>query len=825
MIRAAGSESLLAQARRLCVLALMLGCAHLGGNAQAAMTTALPTGRLVQVIDTNELEDHADISIQFSCSVRYITNTPLNHGSSTRITLQLGPDCGALLSAVPPELPLIGGGGQLVTGARVESVLPGQVVLELTWSRDLDFVMAPTAGGFGLRVRLIGTGHRKASVYLAEPEAPEGYAVNLESSSNKFERETVEAAAAKLKTQVYVSETDIEDTHWFRLRAGPFATRAEAERVLQIAVASYPRAWLAVNDEQTDLTIVEHAGAQSAPASAPTDPPLSDAERAQILRDARTALEKHQYPEAIDLLNRLLRQPEYPGRADAQELLGLVRERAGQLAQAKAEYEAYLRRYPDTPGAARVRGRLQALAAASLAPKSTGEFGAAADKNWTLAGSTALTYQYGTLQTTSGGTTTTSTAVNAALVYADLLVRDRGTRYDFTARVDAGYTENILSTAGGSQDQTTAAFVELTDRTTGVTGRLGRQSLASQGVIGIFDGLFVGYQVNPKFSVSAAGGYPAYTNYSAFSTQTKFGTVTAEYSPYQTWVFDTYLFDQTDDGFTDRRSVGLETRYSAPGRTAVMLTDYDIYFRELNSVTLIGNSRVGQSWILGFNADYRRSPLLLMSNALIGQSATTLPALVTAFTPPLTTSEIKQIAIDRTATSDTFVVSASRPLGERWQFMADVAGSRLSSTPASYGVAATPSTGFDKNVTVQMSGSSLIQASDLHIFSVLYDDSPISHGATVSWDARFALPGAWRAGPRLSVAEIDNPTLGGRQTLFLPQVRADWTSRKSVFDFTAGYQIQRQQSQQQPTLLPGQTTTGALDQRSLYISAAYRLRF
>ncbi len=96
----------------------------------------------------------------------------------------------------------------------------------------------------------------------------------------------------------------------------------------------------------------------------------------QMLRDARVALEKHEYPQAVDLLTTLLRQPEYPARADAQELLGLVRERGGQLAQAKAEYEDYLRRYPDRPGAVRVRGRLQALAAASIAPKSTGEFGA-----------------------------------------------------------------------------------------------------------------------------------------------------------------------------------------------------------------------------------------------------------------------------------------------------------------------------------------------------------------------------------------------------------------------------------------------------------------
>jgi len=815
---------LLGQAQLLRAVALLIGLLSLNGNAPAAVSV-LQNGPLVQVIDADEREDHTDITIQFYCSVNYVTNAPRDHGSSTRITLRLGQDCGARLYSLPPELPLVGGGGNFVTGARVESIVPGQAILELTWARDLDFVMAPTTSGFGLRVRLIGTSRRKATAYASEVEAPAGYAVNLDSSSTQFERQAVETAAATLKTQAYVSETDIEDEHWYRLRVGPFTTRAEAERVLQIALPSYPRAWLAVNDEQTDLATVERAGVISTAAEGPTDPPLPDDQRTQMLRDARAALEKHQYPEAVDLLSRLVRQPEYPGRADAQELLGLVRERAGQLAQAKAEYEAYLRRYPNGPGAERVRSRLQALAQASLAPKSTGEFAAPSDRQWTMAGSTALTYQYGTTQATSAGTTTTSTAVNAALVYADLLVRNRGQRYDFTGRVDAGYTDNVLTTpGGGSQDRTTAAFVEMTDRAIGLTGRVGRQSLASQGVIGIFDGGYVGYQVNPKLSVSAAAGYPAYTSYSAFSTQTKFETLTAEYSPSQTWVFDTYLYSQTDAGFTDRRSIGLQTRYSAPGRTAVMLIDYDTYFAQLDSATLIGNAKVGQSWVLGFDVDHRRSPLLLLSNALIGQTATTLPALA-AGPPMLTESQIKQLALDRTASSDTLVLSASRPLAERWQIMMDIAAFQLGSTPASGGVPATPSTGLDKNVTLQLSGSSLIQAGDLHVFSTVYDDSPSARITTLSWDARFVLPGAWRFGPRFSVAEVNNPTLGGKQMLYLPQVRGDWTSRKSVFEATAGYQIQTQQAILQPGLLPGQTTSSALDQRSLYISVAYRLRF
>ena len=118
--------------------------------------------------------------------------------------------------------------------------------------------------------------------------------------------------------------------------------------------------------------------------------------------------------------------------------------------------------------------------------------------------------------------------------------------------------------------------------------------------------------------------------------------MTAEFAPYQSWVFDTYLFDETVASTTDRRAIGFQTRYSELGRSAVGLIDYDVYFKQLNSATLIGNLKIGQSWILGFDADHRRSPLLLLTNALIGQSAPDIPTLETEFTP----SQIKQLALD-----------------------------------------------------------------------------------------------------------------------------------------------------------------------------------
>jgi hypothetical protein len=818
----------------------LLLCVAAGGfaapaSAAPAIGQALILGPIVQLIDVQEREDHADISIEFACTARYVTNTPVSHGSKTTITLKLGPDCGTQNGLIPPELPLVGGGGQLVTGARVDAIVPGEITLELTFGKPLDFFMAPTASGLGLRVRLLSTNRRKGSGFVAEAEAAAGYSVNLDSSQTKIARETVEAAAASLQTQVYVSETDIDDQHWYRLRVGPFARRAEAERVLKLAQATYPRAWLAVNDEVVDLSAVETAGVQSAVTTGPTDPPLPDEERARMLRDARDALAKHKYPEAVDLLSRLLRQPEYPARADAQELLGLVRERAGQMAQAKAEYLEYLRRYPNGPAAARIRGRLQTLAAASLAATSTGEFGAVTGNRWTMAGSAAITYQYGKDQVVSNGTTTTTNSLNAALLYGDLLLRDRGERYDFTARVNAGYTHNLVTTNGGNQDRTTAAYAELTDRLFGVTARVGRQSLASQGIVGLFDGLYVGYQVSSKWSVSAAAGLPAYTSYSGVTSNQKFATLTAELDPFNhAWIFDGYIFDETNAGATERRSVGFQTRYSVAGRTAVFLVDYDIAFKQLNSATLIGNAKVGASWVVGFDADHRRSPQLQLSNAIIGQTVSDLPALEQLLPPSI----IRQLALARTATSDTVVVSASRPFGERWQFTADISGLRLGGTPASpdvqplnpalqlcCGVAATPSTGLDKNGSLQMAGSSLLRGSDLHIFSVRYDNSPISTSETVSWDARFPIYGNWRLGPRLSVERLNDNEQHSKETLYLPEVRGDWTSRRSVFELTAGYQIQNQQALQQLQTLTGQPVTTQVDQRSLYLSAAYRVRF
>jgi len=797
-----------------------VGLATLGllaGPARAQL--AQLAGPLVQLIDADERDDHTNVTVEFSCSVRYVANIPASRGSSTVIQLRLGPDCGASAAAIP-ETPLVGGSSALNITARAESAGLGNVALTLAWGKELNFVLAPTSDGRGLRVRLLRAGRGaigKVGVNEA-PEAPEGYAVNLVSSRQPIDAAAVQAAATALQTKAYVSELDIDDTHWYRLRVGPFTSRKEAERVLRAASQQYPRAWIGINDEtSTEVMATAHAATPTASAG-PVDPPLPDAERKKLLRDAQAAIKHRKFPQAIELLTKLLRQPEYPDRQMAQELLGLTQQRAGHLALAKQAYEDYLQRYPDGLGAPRIRNRLRTLAAAGRGARSTGDFGGGdRELGWSKTGIASVLYQNGQDHVEVGGTSTDLTSVNVLLTDADLLVRHRGFRYDFATRVSGGYTHQLGSTgassgAGGAgSGRVNAAYVELADRQAGLSGRFGRQSHAGDGILGIFDGAFLSWQWKPTLTFNAAAGLPADTGRSGVSTDRQFVALSADFGTFrQAWDFGVFAVGQQISGNADRRAVGFETRYFVPGRTAVLLVDYDFNFQALNSAILMGNWALPGRWVLAFDVDHRRSPVLMLRNALIGQPVTDFSALEQLFTP----AEIEQLAQDRTPVTDALSLSLSRPLSERWQLMIDAFGMRTGASPESGGVVATPSTGIDRSLQLQLVGSSLMRASDLHFFGARVEQSPTQRSAMLMWNARFPIVGAWRIGPRLRVERRESDTTQSTQMLYLPEIRIDWSSQKSIFEFNAGGEIGKQD-------LPADTQKT----RRLYFLLGYRLRF
>jgi hypothetical protein len=169
---------------------------------------------------------------------------------------------------------------------------------------------------------------------------------------------------------------------------------------------------------------------------------------------------------------------------------------------------------------------------------------------------------------------------------------------------------------------------------------------------------------------------------------------------------------------------------------------------------------------IGF--DHRRPPLLRTSNALIGQSAGTLEALLSTYS----LDEIRQLALDRTAESTSLVVSLMRPINERFSVGVDATLWSLSSMPESGGVPAIPSTGTEYYYSAHLIGTSLLKEGDLLAVNIGYGDSYNANRYTVDLNTRFPITRNFRIGPRLffgyrQATDRENTRLTVRPTIRL----------------------------------------------------------
>lgn len=760
------------------ILALLASCGF------ATPVAGQSGGRLLETVDASDGERHVNVVAQFRCNISYLSHTPLDLGRSVIVRLRLAPDCGA--DAFSTERPTISGSSQITGTAQLEPLTPGEYMLTLQWNRDLHFLLAPTISGRGVHLRLLDVfqGGRGNITVNELTDNNTGFAVNLESQTQPFDPRAVEDASTQLKMPAHVSTVELEGRVWYRLRVGPVVGRRDAERLLAAAQQLYPRAWLGIDDE-----IVATADDVKVPsdvrATVPLDPPIPDAQRAALLDGARTAIARRDYPRAIELLTKLTRQPEYPDRARAQELLGLTRERAGQLAHAKAEYQEYLSRYPKGDAAGRLRTRLRILASASRKGLSgtLAEDGRNGDRQWRVDGGVTQMYRWERTELTSEGESVTRQAQNALFTDTDVVARKQGVTFDAIGRLAAGYAKDLLSDGPGDQVRVSSAFFELNSRDRGIAMRVGRQSRNSGGLLGTFDGLLASYRLRPKLNFNAALGFPVESTRDGVATQRQLLGLAAEIGPFKDrWDFGVFAVAQQLDGETDRQALGFEGRYFVPGRTLIGMIDYDLHFQALNSLVLMGNLQLPARWTLSANLDHRRAPILTTRNALIGQTAGSIDELLQTFGP----SEIQQFASDRAPQSDLLSVSLTRALGERYFISIDAFGYRTAASPASGGVAAVAAIDLDRTLQLQISANSLFRSSDLWVASLRHQSSELTTVESLGLAARLPIGGAWRIGPRVRIdrrtATIDLTS----ETLIVPTVRIDYQRGRTWFELEGG---------------------------------------
>jgi len=540
------------------------------------------------------------------------------------------------------------------------------------------------------------------------------------------------------------------------LDLGYFDTKAEADKVRQSALRDFPDATVFDAIERKELTLkgAAEGAIAAAPAGAtppappppPVIPPVPmappeaaapmteaappapegpdtdiDKQARALLEKARSALAGGRNDEAINLLNQLLLLPPNKFSQDAQELIGVARERAGQSELARKEYELYLKLFPNGEGATRVRQRLASLApppaqvsseaTTSPTPPSTApKFGAS--------GSWAQYYYGGKTQVNTTFLNTPTTAAQQALTTTSQ------SSLVTTANLNARYTDGIndarlvlfdtndKSFIGGASPGTNrldSAYIDYRNASAGISARVGRQAGVTGGLIGRFDGAIVGYDLSPKWRLNVTGGVPIDTIVA--SSQNFEGMYVEGQNLWEHWSGDAFFMNQMANGLTDRRALGGDVRYFDSVRTFYTMVDYDIGFAALNAVTVQGTWQFPDQTNVSLLFDDRKAPELLTSNALLNPTLTNLGITTINQAKQLfSESQLRDLASGVTATSKQLSLSATRPILSKWQATGDVRLTNVGQLPTITVASSTPGV---SNVIPGQSGTGNVWTYDL----------------------------------------------------------------------------------------------------------------
>jgi hypothetical protein len=546
--------------------------------------------------------------------------------------------------------------------------------------------------------------------------------------------------------------------------------------------------------------------------SAPGTGLASEADKIEVARliaEAEVAIRDGNSDRAVQLLTNATAKPETADTARAIELLGLTRERKGQLAHAQAEYEGYLRRFPTGDGAERVRQRLAAITAANpgVTPNqelraASGSTASPADWTWSARGSFSQFYfrDQSTIKipdAVSNGANTevdNSVNVNQLLTTADMTISGGNDRRQLQLRAAGSYNKNFgtstttttkgnttfRSRPGAGIKALTALYLDYSDKDLDGSVRLGRQTRNSAGVLGRFDGLLVGWQATPKVRINAVGGFPVLTSRQTFVLKDRwfYGAsvdLGSKRSALQTTV---YWFDQhARGGFIDRRSVGVEARVLKKRFNAYAIVDYDVKFSRLNLGLLTLNYNFPDNSNLSLTADYRQSPLLTTNNALIGQADPVTFAPIPdlqGLKPFFTDAQIYQLARDRTLVAKSATVSYSRPLTKKLQANLDFTLTDTGGTPASGGIEALPATGKEYYYGAQIVGSGMFWSNDIYILSGRYADSQRARTYTGDFNARIPVTDKVRISPRVRYGYRSDKLIDSTYSQLQPTLRLNY---------------------------------------------------
>lgn len=508
-----------------------------------------------------------------------------------------------------------------------------------------------------------------------------------------------------------------------------------------------------------------------------------------LMNQARNALSSKQNEDAVAALNKLLMLPPNDYTEDAQEWVGVARERAGQFDKAKTEYDLYLNLYPQGEGVPRVMQRLAGLSGKSSGPGIVEATEKKQAARWSAFGSISGRYYFGTSKidsTTTFNNTTDTQSVTLTDQSMFITTEDVSGRYmsdelDGRLVFRGNNTQNFLANQS-SQNRVSSLYGEIKGRKQDYLLRVGRQSSMGGGVLGRFDGLSGYYGDASDMRYNGVVGKLA--DYSDSAAPQFIG------ASVDSGAYSVYGVNQTAEGVLDRRAIGAEWRYYVDKNSAYALVDYDINFKALNAAQFMGNVAAFDASI-NFMLDHRKTPSLSIRNALYGAATSSISALQQS----MSASALRDLAMARTATTNMGQVGITKPLTDKWQVGGDVRVSNTTGTSAS-GVlnsiqgylAANPSRGTEKSVTGQIIGNGLYKAGDIWSFSATLNTSSNVSGNSFYVYNHMDLNNGWGLDSSVQLYR-QTDQFNAVTTRFSPTVRGTYRLRDQLtFDADLGFE-------------------------------------
>lgn len=750
---------LCADVMRLLVRAAALALLLVG--ALAPLPAAADALEEIELLRSGE---DAVVRIRFSVRVQYLRHLTLGNDGAD-IFFQFGVATSPALAdeirrvnetpgfpGVRVELPLQQRGGQ-PTRLNVRFTRPVKFIVRQFGGNAIDVVVS------GLGAQVTVTRPQPGGTSPPVP-ADQRFAVRLQTFAS---RDMPDARPVPREFQEFVaftSQSVIDGRPVYELMLGYFASQADAEGARRRLTARFPDAQVidlamrrdealraAAAVPQVAPAVPPPSAAVPAPAPLPTLPPAAptpsvaaplppvrapeDVERqaSDLMKKSRAALEAKASHDAIESLNQLLTLPPNSQSEPAQELIGVAREQNGEVSKARAEYELYLKLFPNGPGAERVRQRLTQLGATAVATGAPQTQRRERPPLKTLTGSVSQYYYGGQSRIENVFNTPTSQERSSfsAVDQSQLL-----TTVDLNGRYRSGDTEQRVVFRNSyslsfladrdSYNRLNAAYYDYRGLTGGLSARLGRQTGLGGGLPGRFDGGIVGYG-STQVRLNLAGGEPV--EFNKIDSRRRFVDMNLEVGGLAGgWNGNVFGIYQETDGILDRQAVGGEIRFVDGVRSLYVLGDYDTSYRVMNAASVQGSWTTKGGTSINLLWDRRRAPTLTTTNAIIGQPTTSISTLLQTSTE----DQIRQAALDITAVAVQGSIGLTTPVSERWQVGADARVINVGALPEvvfnGVTLPAQPATGDVISYNLQAIGTRLYSPRDSNVWSAGYVTAP-----------------------------------------------------------------------------------------------------